>query len=232
MNYTLKILFFIFLGFIFSCDPEENDTINPISCPPEIDLGDVMLIDSSLAIYPYKEQDSKVVFKDSLGNEISFDIEELSTRESSESFFGDCGPNQEIKYLYNLFYRYAELINDSLDLRLKFTMIPDPSPLLYSPSQWNDIVIIEVNQPINSSDKEVLRFTVNRRNNDPGAGVVSISPEFEQLITVNDIEFENVFWGIVEPTNEEIKIFCNRNQGIVSIQNISTGLILALDRIE
>lgn len=66
----MKQLVFLFLmSFIaLSCKPED-------ACPTFIDLGLLNLLDSSAAAFPYKSDQVKLVFSDSLGHEYTGNIE-------------------------------------------------------------------------------------------------------------------------------------------------------------
>ena len=66
MNQSIFLLFLSFI--ILSCDPEE-------SCPAFIDLGLLNLLDSSAAAFPYKSDQIKLIFSDSLGREYVGNVE-------------------------------------------------------------------------------------------------------------------------------------------------------------
>jgi hypothetical protein len=61
-------IFLFLLSFItLSCEPEE-------ACPAFIDLGLLNLLDSSVAAFPYKSEQVKLIFSDSLGQEYNGNV--------------------------------------------------------------------------------------------------------------------------------------------------------------
>ena len=194
-----------------------------------------MLIDSSLAVFPYKESDSKAIFRDSLGNEIVFEIENLSTREKLTSLPGKCSvnQNQNITYVFKLIYRYVELVNDSLDLRFDIVMTPELYPFYYSDLEGNDFLILSLGKPIASSvNHEIFRLFVNRRNGFPGNGTLFSGPNYEPAFSLYGFDFEKVFWDQKVIMNDEFKIYFTMQDGIMGIQNQDNALCLVFDRIE
>ena len=230
MNTISKTVVLIISGFLLSC-PEQETTNNPTLCPSELDLGEITLIDSSLALFPYKESDSKVIFKDSPGNEINFVIENLSTREKLTSLPGKCiyNQSQNVTYVFKLIYRYVELVNDSIDLRFKITMTPELYPFYYSEIEGNDILILGFSNANNTSNNhEIFQLLVNRRNNNPGTGFLGIQPNYEDSISLNDVDFEKVYWG----QQNDYHLYFTKENGIIGIKNQSNDLLLVFDRIE
>jgi hypothetical protein len=235
MKIISNIVVLIICGFLLGCPDQEATTSNSTLCPSEFDLGDISLIDNSLAKFPYSEVDSKAIFTDSLGNEIDFEIKNLSTREQITSLPGKCSYNQSqnVTYIFKLIYRYVELVNDSLDLRFNISMTPELYPFFYSESEGNDILILNLNKPVDSSvDNEIFRLFVNRRNSNSGSGFLGIQPNYEETISLNDTNFEIVFWDQKVIMNNDFKIYFTMQNGIIGIQNQNTGLFLVFESVE
>ena len=201
--------------FFFSCkdeDPIENPDF-PGGCDHQ--LGTFSLLETSLPAKPYQGI-SKVIFKDSLGNELIF----LANHE--EEFPGpitlikdDTTTNSRIRYCYYRDYQKTTLSNDSLGIRIFATLQAQLNYEYPFLGYFSDRLSISMNQDFFGFTLNLggVFKTIHQRTNPS----VTVAAGLDSLIC-HDTVFYNVeynpnFFG------NEIHVYTSHGLGVIFFED-------------
>ncbi|WP_421799156.1 hypothetical protein [Haliscomenobacter sp.] len=213
------ILFF-FSFSILSCQPEEN-------CPASIDLGLLNLLDNSVKAFPYKSDQVKLIFSDSLGHEYIGTVE-LSGRPFA-GISGDvpCKSNPEAKIpasgRMQVITGFLSIAGIPGKFSIRFHIFPD---FLRDPSKFMaDVAFIDYLKDDFALPGFTNAIVIDKRTwPDIQIGSVDYTPTF----TIHNKSFKNVY--IDKFSNP--KYYFTFEEGIIGFRFLGDNKFYKLERIE
>lgn len=222
---SLMILWFL------SCSKSEQ---RPSECPLEKDIGDLVLLDESIEFLPYSQNHSKVIFKDSLGNDLKLTIKRRASSRRNILLTKECASNSayETEFKGTKESICYEMINSFRDY--KFLIC----------------VSVEVNNDAPSKKEIVDVLTVSYRDLEqllfPGAPFFEILIDqrnyseyqaktilFEEELTLNNRQFKEVYYGRVNwAFIENYDFFYNKEFGLLQFVDRKNKKTYTYDSVE
>lgn len=212
ISITLLLALFT-LPFLSSCNLDDGTDVAPEEGLPTIDIGSYSLLPESIAKIPYVNQ-SGIIFVDTFGTEVFFNVEEEDIFESNGSNYYRYDVFEEgdtVVYEFNTEIKTFNL--ESTALGMQFRLRLRAMPYYADPESEAVADVMEISLPfLNSpsfSSQIVFRHEVDTRsyptsfNNEP-------IPEIE----IFDRTFTEVIWN--DYTNPISQVYFNFEYGIVS----------------
>lgn len=210
----IRLLLVLFtLPLLTSCDQDDEAAATPNEGPLTIDIGSYHLQPESIEQIPYLGK-SEIVFVDTIGTEVVFNIEEEDLFESIGSKYYTYDVFEEgdtVVYEFNTEVKRFKLESTALDMQFSLSLRATPYYLNPESEAVADIMEILLPTPNSPSfyEQQVFRHEVNTRsypnsfNNEP-------IPEIELLGRT----FTEVIWN--DYANPISQVYFNFEYGIVS----------------
>ena len=224
-----KLFVFITIGLLFfsSCNTDKCVVL---------DFGSFKMSEDIKSKNPYSGEDKIIVFKDSLGTEYQFVINENDIKFERNTLTKAC-PEDEMKSLVvRAKLEYHNIFMDCDVLNLKFNVQIGLTPL-------NNLVSIEKDGikyegiSISPTRKNILNgivFDYGIKKYDIDGNPIQ---DFNQTniktedLTILGHNFKDVIYSSITPQNNDILIFYSITQGIVGFKDYSNNKTYVFDRI-
>lgn len=217
------IIFSAFLFTFSSCKKDDSATL----CADE-DMGTFRLLENAIESIPYTS-DTKLFFQDSLGNEISMEVEyENGGHDSGYNYFSttcEYDSKLEKQIITDLdFYEYKiSEVGDSINMNFKLDLRVDPFNNNFGVVNVSDKLLINQRSKT-STNAWVTQLIVLVNQRDLTDDELSNFPE-PLNITLLGREFENVYYDY------NAFVYYNYSQGLIAFRDWDNKLWV-LDRAE
>lgn len=211
---TQLAIYFLFFGIVLiSCKKTEK----PCS---DIYEGDFSYTQKSLESIPYLDK-SMIFFKDSLGNEIGFTVEDQGDRPISREFPSTCETNyyDTVVHHYDVKRRLITLDNDSIDFYFEVGL-----STLMEWSYFNEFDKLYVSHNLNDSTffGNFEMISDRRALKDKQVEDINFGVAFEKEQTIFGEVFNDVYHVDYFDYFAPHKLFYNNEFGVVSFKD-NTG---------
>lgn len=226
----IVLLFLSITVLLNSCtkDADEIDILDEENCT-DLDLGEFKLLDDSINKLAYADQ-SKIIFVDSLGNEVEFTISESDVfeGESTSYRYDVCEIGDTVRYIYRGENKFFIINNDSLELNLRLWLDVEAyiQPEVRDSNYIADFLEIYCRTPDSQTTRRlVFSHIINAR---------SWPEEESYVMPISDIEiYGKTFSNVLKMTykTEITQVMFNYEFGIISFTDLRDKL-WRFDRME
>lgn len=220
------LLLIIALNILFGCSEEE-------SCPGQHDMGAFDLLQSTKQKFPYQDSIQNIVFRDSLGNEVTAIANRNTTttfnyRFSQRKCLYD--PDQDININARTGTITAFVSIPALNIGFEVNFFANPNFTLYE----DDLLFDFASIPFTGSSEPPftimhpipqISIILDQRNSPDQTTSVGISS-----YTILDKQFLNVFTNTIGA--DIIKFYYNNEIGIIGFREMPNGTTYVFDRFE
>ncbi len=240
-NTFLRPLFLLLIGvsLFYSCETRYEVIDSGIDyCPDEIDMGNFALTSISRDKYPYAPQaGSKIIFSDSLGNEVEGILAQRGNISSLFNLEVSCvnNENQEINLMGDRDYFIQSLIFESLNISFSISQYVFVDFDNYEKRYAYDIGSVNMRyiEPITQENWSIFMSFILDQRNTPASEVRFFFMD-DPLVSfsIHGKEFLEVYKDAPFGTDQEPEYYYNHTEGLVAFEDPATNIRYKLERIE
>ena len=217
----------LLLSFLVSCSEQ--------ACPDEYEMGTYNLLSSTKELFPYKDSIVNIVFKDSLGNEVTaiakeIEIFGLGRTESQSNCIYNPEESIEVSARTESIRDFISIPILDLGFEVGFRVAPDL--IKYEDGFINDVANIiftgtsEYGQSIPTPIPQIFVLLDPRNDPEPPLNVNPAAP----IQSLLGKEFTNVYSNTIG--KNIIEFYYNNEYGIIGFREKTDGELYVFDRFE
>ncbi len=229
----LRAIFLLVLLSTFSCLKEP-------ACPSEQFEGDYPLGEEAKTYNPYDTENAKAIFKNEMGEEFSFSIQNVDLITTSGNIFpGACpeDPSQTVALITSGTYFLIDLKSENLALDFQINIANEHNPAEESIPTYVEgdrLAIIAFSDQLVSGRQTVLYHRIDQMDVDGNPVDHTDNSSIQDTLSLLNYEYYDVIvnndTGFV--TDPDYTVYYNKSKGLVGFRIEDTGAEFALDRIE
>ncbi len=229
MHY-FKAILVILLATTLNCKKTAS------TCPDEIELGAVSLLQASKDVFPYSTSDSAVVFKDKDGNEIRYTISKNDLTNQSTSFNSICSVDESASPLFRLVqeYRTVEMFDEAMDKGFRVTLFTFFNYYLAEERQVADMInVTTFDTRVLFSNTETWKGSLDIIL-DQRSYTDNIYPftHYYPSLELNGVLYPDVYVREFSGPMDYRKYYFNLQDGLIGYTDLDGETLFSFDRIE
>jgi hypothetical protein len=225
-----KAILLIILATTLNCKKTAS------TCPDEIDLGAVSLLQASKDAFPYSTSDAAVVFKDKDGNEVRYTITKNNLTNQSTTFNSICAVDESASPLFKLVeeYRTVEMFDATIDKGFNVTLFTFFNYYIAEERQVADLIrVTTYDTRVLFSGTEAwkgsLDIILDQRSYTDN--IYTYTQYFPSL-DLNGVLFADVYVRKFSGSGDNRKCYFNLQNGLIGYTDLDGETLFTFDRIE
>ena len=198
-------------------------------CPQSLNLGTFDMLESSLERYPYETGNEKVIFSDSLGNEVEGSLTFFSQSYLTFSANVECIDNRDssIRVSFEAESKEVKIYFESLDLRFLVLFSIEMNYDKYDNPEYADRAMTRLINKELTTEFPTIPIVLNQRTSTED--LTHWSSPVDEII-INSKRFESVY--TTNTGTDIMEIYFNLEHGLIGFEDMTTGIMYSFERVE